>query len=107
MPSDEEMPEMRFSSSSTHLPSKGEESIIVVNEAPIEGVNNEGEQPESREDPGTGEHVNTNNVKAKTLNQILLHTATVMVYNDETGKGVPVWILMDSGSQHSCVRSSL
>ena len=86
---------------------KGEESIKVVNEVPVKRVNNKGEQPESREDPGTGEHVSTNTVKAITQNQILLQTATVMAYNDETESGVPVRILMDSGSQRSYVQSSL
>ena len=83
--------------------SKGEESINVVNEILIIDVNNEGEQPESCKDPGTWENVITNNRKEKTQNQNLLQTATMMAFYDETGKRVPVQVLMDSSSQCSYV----
>ena len=60
----------------------------------------------SGDDDKTGEHMRTVTGTVKGKN-VLLQTATVMAYNENSGKSVPVHILLDCGSQRSYVTNCL
>ena len=64
------------------------------------------ERPKSGDDNKTGEHMFTVTGTAKGKN-VFLQTATVMACNENSGKGVPVRILLDCGSQRSYVTNCL
>ena len=64
------------------------------------------ELPKSGDDDKTGEHMRTVTGTVKGKN-VLLQTATVMACNENSGKGVPVRILLDCGSQRSYVTNCL
>ena len=63
-------------------------------------------EDKNSECPKSGEHMCTVTGILKGKN-VLLQTATVMAYNENSKKSVPVSILLDCGSQHSYVTNSL